>query len=170
MAWKLVRWLLPSPTPRLEDHISIWSIRARDAGTFFRIAATLWLVALARIGYNATEQPNGSFVGWLNAVDFGLAALDEFSEVGIGMAMLAMLLTRPVNMMGETAMSIYQAMVNRYVIPVIEKHKAEGRAEGLEKGREQGSTEAHEKWAAWNRRRVDAEQRGRNFDEAPPRR
>lgn len=157
MVWKWVRWLLPSPTPRLEDHVSIWSIQARDAGTFFRIVAVLWLVALLRIGYNAMEQANTSLAGWQNAVDFALAVLGDFGDVGIGAAMLAMLLTRPVNRMGETAMTFYQAMVNRFVIPVIEKHKAEGRAE------------AHDEWAAWNQRRVEAERRGRNFDESPPR-
>ena len=114
-------------------------------------------MALARIGYKATEQPDASLVGWPHAVDFALAVLEEFGEVGIGMAMLAMLLTRPANWVGETAMTFYEAMVNRYVIPVIEKHKAEGRAQ------------AHEEWIAWNRRRVDAERRGRDFDEAPPR-
>ena len=162
MDWKWVRWLLPSPTPRLEDHVSIWSIRARDAGTFFRIATVLWLVALVRIGYNATEHADVPLVGWQDAVDFALAVLGEFGNVGIGTAMLAMLLTRPVNIMGGTAMSLYQAMVNRYVIPVIEKHKSEGRAEGLE--------QAHEEWIAWNRRRVEAERWGRDFDESPPRR
>ena len=157
MVWKWVRWLLPSPTPRLEDHVSIWSIRARDAGTFFRIVTVMWLVALVRIGYNATEHADVSLVGWQDAVDFALAVLGEFGKVGIGTAMLAMLLTRPVNMTGGAAMSLYQAMVNRYVIPVIEKHKAEGRAE------------AHEEWIAWNRRRVEAKRRGRDFDESPPR-
>ena len=158
MVWKWVRWLLPSPTPRLEDHVSIWSIQARDAGTFFRIVTVLWLVALVRIGYNATEHADVSLVGWQDAVDFALAVLGEFGKVGIGTAMLAMLLTRPVNMMGGAAMSLYQVMVNRYVIPVIEKHKAEGRAE------------AHEEWIAWNRRRVEAKRQGRDFDESPPRR
>ena len=148
---------MPSPTPRLEDHVSIWSIRARDAGTFFRIVTVMWLVALVRIGYNATEHADVSLVGWQDAVDFALAVLGEFGKVGIGTAMLAMLLTRPVNMTGGAAMSLYQAMVNRYVIPVIEKHKAEGRAE------------AHEEWIAWNRRRVEAKRRGRDFDESPPR-
>ena len=62
-------------------------------------------------------------------------------------------------------MSLYQAMVNRYVIPVIEKHKEEGRAEGLG----QGKTQAHEEWIAWNRRRVEAERQGRDLDESPPR-
>ena len=35
-------------------------------------------------------------------------------------------------------MTLYQAMVNRWVIPVIERHKAEGFAEGLQRGMEQG--------------------------------
>ena len=165
MVWKWVRWLLPSPSPRLEEHVSIWSIQARDAGTFFRIVAVLWLVALLRIGYNAMEQADVPLVGWQDAVDFALAVLGEFGTVGIGTAMLAMLLTRPVNRMGETAMTFYQAMVNRFVIPVIEKHKAEGREEGLE----QGMAQADADWMAWNRRRVEAERRGRDFDESPPR-
>ena len=165
MLWKWVRWLLPSPSPRLEDHVSIWSIQARDAGTFFRIVAVLWLVALVRIGYNAMDQADTSLVGWQDAVDFALAVLGEFGNVGIGTAMLAMLLTRPVNRMGETAMTFYQAMVNRFVIPVIEQHREEGRAQGLEQGRSQ----AHDEWAAWNQRRIDAERRGRDFDESPPR-
>ena len=35
-------------------------------------------------------------------------------------------------------MTLYQAMVNRYVIPVIERHKSEGREEGLAEGLERG--------------------------------
>ena len=92
-----------------------------------------------------------------SVVDLALAVLGQFSDVGAGAAMAAMLLTRPVNMMGEVTMSVYQAMVNRYVIPVIEKHKAEGRAEGLEKGLAKGRAKEREEWLAWNRRRIDAE-------------
>ena len=160
MIWKWVRWLLPSPTPRLEDHVSIWSIQARDASTFFRIVAVLWLVALVCIGYNAFGAAV-PLVGWRDAADLALAVLGEFGNVGVGAALLAMLLTRPVNRMGETAMTFYQAMVNRYVIPVIEKHKAEGR--------EEGRAQADSEWTAWNQRRIEAERHGRAFDEAPPR-
>ena len=84
--------------------------------------------------------------------------------MGAGLAMVAMLLTRPVNVMGEVAMSVYHAIVNRYVIPVIEKHKAEGRAEG----RAEGQAAEREEWRAWNRRRIEAEKHGRIFDESPP--
>lgn len=84
--------------------------------------------------------------------------------MGAGLAMVAMLLTRPVNVIGEVAMSVYHAIVNRYVIPVIEKHKAEGRAEG----RAEGQAAEREEWRAWNRRRIEAEKHGRIFDESPP--
>ena len=178
-----LRWLgrfLPSPTPRPEAHVSIWSVKAGDARTFFRIVGALWLVALARIGYNMSGQWAAAPGYWWGAGDFALAVLGQFSDVGAGAAMAAMLLTRPVNMMGEIAMSVYQAMVNRYVIPVIERHKAEGRAEGLAEGRLAGRAEGRaegrvegrakerEAWRAWNRRRVDAERQGRKFDESPP--
>ena len=53
-------------------------------------------------------------------------------------------------------MSLYQAMVNRYVIPVIEARRAEGRAE------------SNAQWRAWNRRRMDAEAQGLPFTEPPP--
>ena len=129
----------------------------------------LWLVALLRIGYKAMERADDPLVGWQNAVDFALAVLGEFGNVGVGTAMLAMLLTRPVNRMGETAMTFYQAMANRFVIPVIEKHKAEGREEGIEKGLERGMAQADADWMAWNRRRVEAERQGLTFDETPPR-
>lgn len=61
-------------------------------------------------------------------------------------------------------MSLYQAMVNRLVIPVIEAHKAEGR----EEGRKEGRTEVMAERRAWNTRRLVAERDGREFDESPP--
>ena len=61
-------------------------------------------------------------------------------------------------------MSLYQAMVNRFVIPVIEKHKDEGRVVG----RAEGRAETNAEWRAWNQRRIDAEARGLPFDEPPP--
>ena len=141
MAWRWVRWLLPSPTPRLEDQVSVWSIPKRDAATFFRIVAALWLVGLGRIGYNAIEQADALLTGWEGVFDLALVVWGEFGPVAVGAAATAMLLTRPVNMMGEVAMTLYQAMVNRYVFPVIERHKAEGRAEGMVEGRAEGMVE-----------------------------
>ena len=139
MVWKWVRRLLPSPTPREEEEqVPVWSIRRPDTATFYRVVSALWLVALLRIGYKATERADAPFADWGSAADLVLVVLREFGEVGFGAAVLAMLLTRPVNMMGGMVMTLYQAMVNRWVIPVIERHKSEGRAEGLAEGLERG--------------------------------
>ena len=138
MAWKWVRRLLPSPTPRLEDHVPIWSIRQSDAATFYVIVSVLWVVALWRMGYKAIKRADAPLAGWGSVLDLAVAVLGDFGGVAVGAAAVAMLVTRPVNMMGGVAMTLYQAMVNRYVIPVIERHKSEGREEGLAEGLERG--------------------------------
>ena len=65
-------------------------------------------------------------------------------------------------------MSLYQVVVNRFVIPVIEAHKAEGREQGRTEGRDQGRAEARAEWQAWNECRLAAEREGREFAEPPP--
>ena len=65
-------------------------------------------------------------------------------------------------------MSWYQFVANRYVIPVIEGHKAEGREEGRVEGREQGLAEARAEWQAWKERRLASQREGREFTEPTP--
>lgn len=86
--------------------------------------------------------------------------MEGFGTVCIAITIVAMLLTRAVNKTGELLMSLYQFVVNRYVIPVIEGHKAEGR--------DQGRAENQAEWQAWNERRLTAEREGREFTEPTP--
>ena len=168
LSWlrRLLAKLLPPATPQPEDRESIWSIYRRDARTFFRQVSLLWLVALAYIGYKTINDPVAGWkivpgsARWQTTGDFAFAVLHDFSGVGIGIAILAMLLTRPLNLTGEILMSLYQAMVNRFVIPVIEAHEARGRVEGR--------AEERAEWQAWNRRRMAAEAQGQPFNESPP--
>ena len=182
MAWEWNR-LLPPTEPRPEaPREQIWSIPASDRQTYFRLVPALWLVALSAIGYNALVEPDASgFRGWFDAAR---SAASDFLEMGTALAMLAMLLTRPLNMIGGAVMTLYQAMANRWVIPVIEKHRDEGRREGLAAGREEGLATGREeglatgreeglaesqgRWLAWNARRLEAERDGRHFDEPHP--
>ena len=50
--------------------------------------------------------------------------------------------------------------------------RTKGRTEGLEEGRTEGLAEGRvqmgREWSAWNRRRLEAEERGEVFDEPPP--
>ena len=166
LSWlrRLAAKILPPATPQPEDRESIWSIYRRDARTFFRLVSLLWLVTLAYIGYKTLSGPAAQWptapTWWQVVGDFALTVLHDFSGVAIGIAILAMLLTRPLNLTGELLMSLYQAMVNRFVIPVIEARREEGRVEGR--------AESDAAWREWNRRRMDAEAQGRPFDEPPP--
>ncbi len=65
-------------------------------------------------------------------------------------------------------MAIYQYITNRFTLPVIERHLAQGREEGREEGIEEGRTEANQKWQAWNQRRMDAAANDLPFNEPPP--
>ena len=47
-------------------------------------------------------------------------------------------------------------LTNKFVKPLIERHKAEGEAA------------ANRRWAEWNSRRIEAERAGVPFDEPPP--
>ena len=53
-------------------------------------------------------------------------------------------------------MSLYQFMMNNFVITVIEKRRDEGRAE------------ERATWRDWNRHRLNAEDQGRPFDDPLP--
>ncbi len=186
------RWMLPSATPRPSNQVSVWSVAAGDARMFFGLAGALWLAALVQIVYKTVKA-------WPSAApwpDAALAVLADLGTVGLGAAIVSMLLARAVNMMGGILLSLYQAMVNRFVLPVIEEHEArglekglamgreeglaegrakgrtEGRAEGIDEGRtvgiEEGRYKAMAEWAAWNQRRLAAELAGQAFAEPPP--
>ena len=186
MNWS--RWMLPSATPRPSNHVSVWSVAVRDARMFFGLAGALWLAALVQIVYN-TAKAWPPAAPWPNDA---LAVLADLGTVGVGAAIVSMLLARAVNIVGGILLSLYQAMVNRFVIPVIEEHKAQGReeglaeginrgrAEGIETGRaegieaglvegiEAGRDKAMAEWMAWNQRRLAAERAGQAFAEPPP--
>ena len=192
-AW--IRWiartLLPPATPQLDDEEreSIWSIRRKDARTFFRLVSLLWLAAVVYLVRRTAQDPAAKWkataampgASWPDyAGDFALAVLGELNLIAVGIAIIALLLTRPLNIAGELLMTLYATLVNRFVMPVIEAHKDEGRAEGRVEGEEiglaKGRVEGEEiglargraEWREWNRRRMDAAAQGLPFDEPPP--
>ena len=187
---RIIQWALPPATPQPEKRESVWSISRRDARTFFRLVALLWTAALAYIAVRQARRPPAEWMEdwplpadapwWQYAGDFAMAVMDNFTGVGVGFAILAMLLTRPLNLAGDMLMTLYQAMVNRFVNPVIERHKAAGRVEGMAEGRVEGMAEGRVKglaegqaaersqWQDWNRRRMDAAVAGQPFHEPPP--
>ena len=62
--------------------------------------------------------------------------------------------------LGGYALVTARYLGNKFVKPVIEKHRAEGRDEGRDEERRM--------WTDWNTRRLEAEKSGQPFDEPPP--
>ncbi len=86
------------------------------------------------------------------AIETVLAIISGMAEVGVAAAVATVVTTEVIQKIMVTGEYLRQKLVK----PLIEKQRAEGRAE------------EHEVWEAWNRRRLDAESKGEPFDEAPP--
>ena len=50
----------------------------------------------------------------------------------------------------------------------IKEGREAGHEEGIEEGKAIGERRANQRWAAWNRRRLEAEAKGETFAEPPP--
>ena len=72
--------------------------------------------------------------------------------------------TVALDIIGGMIMVTARYLENKFVKPLIERHKAEGRSEG----RAEGEAEANRRWMEWNSRRLEAERGGVSFDEPPP--
>ena len=76
---------------------------------------------------------------------------------------------RPAAMPGAAfLMVMYQFAINKWVKPVIQRHREAGRAEGRAEGLAEGRTEANQAWKSWLERKTDAESKGLPFDEPRP--
>ena len=65
-------------------------------------------------------------------------------------------------------MVMYQFAVNKWVKPVIQRHRDAGRAQGRVEGRSEGRAEANQAWKSWLERKTDAENKGLPFNEPQP--
>ena len=50
----------------------------------------------------------------------------------------------------------------------LRRREAQGEARGEERGEQRGRKETQQRWEDWNRRRLEAEQKGEEFSEPPP--
>ena len=101
------------------------------------------IVSLDEIGHGDQDR---RFAEVLSAV------LNRLSAVPLVAAAFSMVLLEGV----KTIMVIGQYLENKLVKPLQERL------------REEGGAKTHEEWADWNRRRLEAEERGLPFNEPPP--
>ena len=84
----------------------------------------------------------------------------KFAAVGVGAAIGSLIAMQGVAII----VSLYHIITNRFTMPAIEKHRKQGREEGITEGMEK----SNQAWREWLRRREEADAEGRPFDEPPP--
>ena len=79
-----------------------------------------------------------------------------------------MFIVPAMDFIGGVIMVTARYLGNKFVKPLIEKHKAEGKEIGLEEGKEIGLAEADAEWDVWYEGFRAAQEKGEPFDEPPP--
>ena len=105
-----------------------------------------------------------------------IATANGVGQVAMLILIYSIATTVALDFLGGTLMVTARYLGNKFVQPLIERHKAEGREEGIAVGRVEGMTEGiatgeaseRRRWTEWNSRRVEAERAGVPFDEPPP--
>ena len=65
-------------------------------------------------------------------------------------------------------MVTYRYLSAKFLKPLHDRLRQEGLEKGIEEGLEKGREEERRLWAAWNQRRLEAEQNDEPFAEPPP--
>ncbi len=146
---------------------SIWSIGRKWLPWYLAIIFVL------TIGWTA-------FTAWYELTQGERAGIAEIANVVVkGTApaaplipIYALFLVTMLDVAGGVSVVTARYLGDKFLKPLIEKRKEEGRQQGLEEGREKGLEEGREeerlRWIGWNRRREEAERNDEPFDEPPP--
>ena len=147
----LTRLLILSARRLPDDREAMWSVPQPFKHAYFALLITFCTPPLVVIVAEKIATVGGQS-WWMNAINVIIEAALRFAPVGLGIA-IAMLIVVHI---GALIMSLYHAIANRWVKPVIESHEARGRVEG------------DAEWRGWLNRKNAAEAQGLPFDEPPP--
>ena len=85
-----------------------------------------------------------------------MATAERVGLVDTLIVIYAIATTVALDILGGMALVTARYLGNKFVKPLIERHKAEGEAS------------ERRRWTEWNSRRIEAERAGVHFDEPPP--
>ena len=97
-----------------------------------------------------------------------IAVAERVGQVDTLILIYSIATTVALDIVGGMIMVTARYLENKFVKPLIERHKAEGRAEGIETGIATGEAAERRRWTEWNARRIEAERAGVPFSEPPP--
>ncbi|MCY4653186.1 MAG: hypothetical protein OXC95_08485 [Dehalococcoidia bacterium] len=102
--------------------------------------------------YNETAG-SGEYHG---VIQVTIAVVKEASPAAALILLYSLSITYALDIVGGMIMVTARYLGNKFVRPLIEQYRKEGREE------------AYRKWETWNRNRIEAEKKGVSFDEPPP--
>ena len=105
-----------------------------------------------------------------------IATANGAGQVDTLILLYAVATTVALDVLGGMILVTARYLEHKFIKPLIERQKAEGRAEGIAEGRAEGiatgraegESEERRRWTEWNARRLEAERGGVPFDEPPP--
>ncbi len=154
-----IKGLSHTARPLSDDREAIWSIPKPFKRAYYAWVGLLWTPTLIVIVVEKIPA-TAAMDWWMQPIAVIRASGLEFAPIGVSVAIAGLLVVQG----GMVIVSIYQAIVNRFVTPVIEDHREEGR----EEGRAEGRSETNRAWREWLGRRTEAEAQGLPFNEPQP--
>ena len=159
-----------SANDRSDWREAIWSVPRHFVFAYFALVTGIGWPTLTYILWQTASGVDAVWSRW--PFELVIAAAPRMLTVGGGIAIYALFTVQGAAFL----MVLYEFAVNRWVKPVIKRHKDEGRAEGREEGITMGLEEgittglerADQQWREWLARKTDAESRGLPFDDPPP--
>ena len=119
-----------------------------------------WTAFIARHEVRTGDHPNLEHTA--------ITVAERVGQVDTLILIYSIATTIALDIVGGTIMVTARYLENKFVKPLIERHKAEGREEGITAGIATGEAAERRRWTEWNARRIEAERAGVPFDEPPP--
>ena len=144
---------------RPEERVSIWSVRPRVKNLFYVLFCTFVLAIVSLEGLDLVRVIDGAAVDSRLSLDKVRVAYRGLGETAAPAIMVIVPATMAITEVVELIMVLSQGLYDRF-----EKARKKVR----EEGRKEGRKEVWQKWEAWNRLRLEAEERGEPFNVPPP--
>ena len=139
-----------------DDRVSMWSVPRRFRRVYFQLFYSLGIIGIV-------------WSVWYEASRLGSeASYHDITNAVIQKAPAIIFTTAFISLMTTEVSMVLAEMVSEYFQKRRDAAAAEAQAKGLAEGIAQGEERMGRKWAEWNSNRLEAEERGEDFDEPPP--
>ena len=139
-----------------DDRVSMWSVPRKFRRVYFPLFYFIGIIGIGwSVWYEFSRLGNeGSYHDIANGVIMRAPA------ILLSAAFISLVITEGTMVLAE--------MVGDYLRKRNERIAVAAKAKGRAEGRAEGAAQMNQRWTEWNRKRLEAKERGEDFDEPPP--